>query len=690
MCLFLKKIMFSFFLFFCLLSCSEKSTNSLIIAPLFSDHMVLQQKTKVPIWGKGEPGDSIFVSSSWYEKSSTTVGQDGNWKTILKTPPYGGPYKLNISSTTEEINLEDVLVGEVWLASGQSNMEYPIKARILNQKKEIKNSDYQNIRMFSVPRNLNGQNIYSANWKISNPKNVKDFSAVAYFFARKIHKELDIPVGIINSSWGGTRVEAWTSIEKLADIAESETEAKGIIKKGGLTKIFMAYDSINLKNQKINEVFLNAKGYKLPQTIEEWESLTLDDLEYSKSDFDDDSWDKIEVNKEKKDFLTFEDVFSKNLFAEDGVAWFRKKIFIDDPNESYELLNFSGIGDYDYSYMNDQLIGVTLACCLDRKYKIPKGVLKKGENILAIRVINTEQKGGFKGPLYLQSNTNRIYLNQGIWRYKHIAFYLGAVIQKHNFLTNDLLTNFLILKSNLKTFYSKDPNYYGILYETMIKPLVPYSIKGFLWYQGESNVANYSEYQNLFTGMISDWRDKWNSDLPFYYVQIAPFSYNDKENGCNDCLSYLLREAQLKSSNFKKTGMVVTSDIGEQFDIHPANKQQVGERLANLALINDYNRKDITGYGPIYSNQKKYKHYIDLYFKNIGSGLKQKDSLKDFEIAGSDKFFYPAQANIIENKIRVSSKKVKNPEYVRYGWKNYYEATLFNNEGFPASSFRTP
>jgi sialate O-acetylesterase len=231
---------------------------------------------------------------------------------------------------------------------------------------------------------------------------------------------------------------------------------------------------------------------------------------------------------------------------------------------------------------------------------------------------------------------------------------------------------------------------YSILYNPMIKPLVPYTLKGFLWYQGESNVNNYYQYKNLFTGMISDWREKWKQDLPFYFVQIAPFIYSDIANGCGTCLSHELRDAQRKSLDLMKTGMVVTSDIAEKNDIHPANKQDVGKRLARLALSNDYEKTEFLSSGPLYVNQKIFKSYIDLYFDHKGTGLMAKGKLKDFEIAGEDQNFHPAYATIIEDKVRVSSKKVVNPKFVRYGWKNYFEASLFNNEGLPVSSFKTP
>jgi len=685
-----RKIMFYIFFFLAFISCTNKS-KSLKIAAIFSDHMVLQQLSDVSIWGHGIPGKSVKINSNWGESSTTIVSQSGNWMTTLKTPVYGGPYEIKVKSETDEIKFKDVLIGEVWLASGQSNMEWPMSARIINQKQEIQNANYPNIRMFSVPRNLNGINIDLASWKVSTLKNISDFSAVGYFFAREIHNRLGVPVGIINSSWGGTRVEAWTSIEKLAEINASKKEAQEIILKGGVKGITAKKALLNKKIILSNEAYFNTRSYSIPDSFKGWKNLDLEDLEYSKVDFDDKDWDELEVSGSDEDLITFERIFKKETYAEDGVIWLRKKFDISNTDTSYRFIAQGGIDDFDYTYINGKLIGKGMSCCEGRSYDIPPGILKEKDNILAIRVLDLGEVGGFRSSIYLESNKDRFEFDKGIWRFKHIAFYLNSSIQKHNLSSQQLINDEKVLKTKIKKGLTiEDPNMYSILYNTMIKPLVPYTLKGFLWYQGESNVNNYYQYKNLFTGMISDWREKWKQDLPFYFVQIAPFIYSDIANGCGTCLSHELRDAQRKSLDLIKTGMVVTSDIAEKNDIHPANKQDVGKRLARLALSNDYEKTEFLSSGPLYVDQKKFKSYIDLYFDHKGTGLMAKGKLKDFEIASEDQNFHPAYATIIEDKVRVSSKKVVNPKFVRYGWKNYFEASLFNKEGLPVSSFRTP
>ena len=666
------------------MSCTNKK-EVLELAPVFSDHMVLQQQSLVPIWGKGQPGETVTVEASWDKKSTTTVAATGNWKLNLQTPAYGGPYTITILSESDQVVFDDVLIGEVWLTSGQSNMEWPMRARILNQKEEIAEVNFSNIRMFSVPRNLNGTNINSASWKVATPENAPDFSAVGYFFARELHQKLEVPVGILNSSWGGTRVEAWTSIEKLADMEASAEEANEILGQGGLEAIRQNALEANNQIRQSNETVLKAKSYAVPESVEEWESLDLGDLEFAAPEYDDRDWSVFETKTSEKANIALESVLTKGSFAEDGVFWLRKTFAVEDPSATYRFVVEGGIDDLDYTYLNGKQIGIGLSCCTERSYEIPAGFLKKEGNVLAIRVVDTGGESGFRGAAYLAGNQERIELDSEPWRFKHIAYFLNTSLQKHNFTFEELLKQEEFLKEQIKKgFLVQNPNTYSVLFNTMIKPILPYQVKGFLWYQGESNVGNYEEYQSLFTGMITDWREKWGQKLPFYFVQIAPFRYTPEAQ------SQALREAQRKTLALEKTGMAVTLDIGEEDDIHPANKQDVGKRLARLALANDYGKSEVLASGPLYKSQKLFPSYIDLDFDYVGSGLMAKGALQGFEIAGSDSVFYPATAKILDDKVRVASRKVKNPKHVRYGWKNYFEATLFNAEGLPASSFQTP
>ena len=665
-------------------SCFDKEiVNEFKVATVFSNRMVLQQDSSVSLWGSGEPSESVKVQTSWGELIKSEIDKNGTWKVLLKIPKSKGlTHKISVTSGDNKVEIEDVLLGEVWLASGQSNMEWPMAAKIDNQAEEILNANYPKIRFFNVFRNLNDSNLEGSKWEKLNPENAKNLSGVSYYFARKIRKDLNVPVGIIVSAWGGTRVEAWTSLKKLAEMKPSSNEAKQINDLGNYYE-----KSIELKNREIiksNENYLNIKSIPIPNNISEWESLILNDEDYFTTDFDDSQWDSIYWPNESTKNLKFEDIFMPKSFAEDGVVWFRKNFDVKNPNETFYITVENGIDDYDYTYINGKHIGTTLACCMGRKYEIPAGFIKEKNNLLAMRIIDVIGEGGFKSNLYIESESEKIQLDKGNWRFKHHAFFLDTSFQPHSFNFTDLSQKDSIIKNNVKRgIGNKNPNRYGILYQTMIKPLIPYKIKGVIWYQGESNVPNFQDYKTLFSGMILDWRENWGANFPFYFAQIAPYQYDPESQ------SQSLREAQRKTLDLEKTGMVITLDIGEEKDIHPSNKKDVGERFARLALVETYGIKGITPTGPLYKNKTLYPKYIDLSFEYVGNGLVGKENLQGFEIAGMDGEFYKAKASIIGDKVRVMSQKVKNPKRVRYGWKNYFKATLYNKEELPASSFDT-
>ena len=665
-------------------SCSDKEiVNEFKVAAVFSNKMVLQQDSSVSLWGSGEPSESVKVQTSWGELIKSEIDKNGTWKVLLQTPKSKGlSHEISITSGDNKVEIEDVLLGEVWLASGQSNMEWPMEAKIDNQAEEILNANYPKIRFFNVYRNLNNRNIEGSKWEKLNPENAKNLSAVSYYFARKIRKDLKVPVGIIISAWGGTRVEAWTSLEKLAEMIPSSNEAKEINDLGD------DYEkTVKLKNKEIiksNERYLGVKSIPIPNNISEWESLVLNDEDYFTTNFDDSQWDSIYWPNESTKSLKFEDIFIPKSYAEDGVVWFRKYFDVKNPNETFYLTIENGIDDYDYTYINGKHIGTTLACCMGRKYQIPAGALKQQNNLIAMRIIDVIGEGGFKSNLYLESESERIRLDNGNWRFKHHAFFLDTSFQPHSYNFIDLSQKDSIIKNYIKRgIGNKNPNRYGILYQTMIKPLIPYKIKGVLWYQGESNVPNFQDYKTLFSGMILDWRQNWGTNFPFYFAQIAPYQYDIESQSQN------IREAQRKTLDLEKTGMVITLDIGEEKDIHPSNKKDVGERFARVALVDTYGIKGITPTGPLYKNKTLYPTYIDLSFEHVGDGLVGKENLQGFEIAGMDGEFYKAKASIVGDKVRVKSSKVTNPQRVRYAWKNFFKATLFNKDGLPASSFDT-
>jgi sialate O-acetylesterase len=422
--------------------------------------------------------------------------------------------------------------------------------------------------------------------------------------------------------------------------------------------------------------------------IRDWAELDLNDREFSKKSFDDSSWDfwlPKSISKEQKNSGSFESKLDENnQIISDGVIWFRAKINIENIESEYSLIINNGIDDLDLTYFNGQLIGNTIGWDKARNYKIPKNILEKGENSIAIRVYDGGGPGGINGIVEVKNSLTSQTIPFNSFKFKHQAFITNKKLWIHNYSLEDLIKNSSILQKNIqREIIFNDSNEYGILFERMIFPILSYNIKGAIWYQGEANVSNYDEYQESFSGMIDDWRENWGYDFPFYYAQIAPFRYSKNE------FSHQLRDAQRKVlESTSKTGMAILSDVGEENDIHPRNKKDVGESLALLALKNDYGF-DIVSSGPLYQSHQNFDKYIEVDFKSKGSGLSAKENLSGFEIASENGIFHQASAKITNDKVRVFSKNVNNPIQVRYGWKNWFKGTLFNKEGLPASSFNS-
>ena len=643
----------------------KNDTISLQLTSLFSDHMVLQQKSNVKFWGTDKPNNEITISTSWENESKTIVDINGHWNVSIGTPSAGGPFKIEIKSNQHKIVLNDIMIGEVWLASGQSNMEmtlmgWPPNDIINNADEEIAKSSNSKIRMFNVEKqiSINPLGDVKGSWKVSSPEETKNFSASAYFFAKELFKKLQVPIGIINSSWGGTPAESWTSKKTI----DTFNEFKSVTQ------------SINTSDLFKNELkwFSQFKAIGIPTTDEQWINLNLLDNLIVEKSYNDSDWEEIQLPGR------YDNQINGGEF--NGAVWFRKNIVIDNLDSDY-ILTIGAVDDMDETYVNGHKIGGLIGMGFwnkKREFKIPKSILKKGNNTIAVRAIDAEGVGEIIGPMTLSNDNNiKVSLN-GNWKYKLIAeiynnmFYLYGI-------------NKIDFNSRIKTT-KLNPGFPTVLYNGMINPLVPYTIKGVIWYQGESNVGRADQYENLFPAMIRDWREKWNYDFPFYYVQIAPYQYNINKDSSLD-QSQELREAQRNSLKTKNTGMVVTMDIGNFNNIHPSNKQDIGSRLARLALSNNYSI-NIVPSGPIFNGLKVIGSKLILEFENPGSRLISKGDLLGFEIAGADKKYVFANAKIINNQVELYSDKIKNPLYARYAWKDKAVPSLFNLEGLPASSFK--
>lgn len=616
---------------------------------LISSGMVLQRDALVKIWGwagKGEKVTVDFMNSTY----NTTADDKGNWQIELPKMNAGGPHQMQINAGNS-ITISDIMIGDVWVCSGQSNMELPMKRVSWNYPGEIENSENKFIRQFCVPQKYNfhhpENDLSFGSWKSASPENAPDFSAVAYFYAKYIYEKYKVPVGLINSSLGGSPVESWISKEALKAFPKYLNEAEMFKDSLLITKIETADNArINAWN---TELWKKDEGNKDSKNI--WYNPSLNTS----------GWETMDVPGYWSD--------KTKLGMVNGVVWFRKKINLPSSlaGKTAKLI-LGRIVDADSAYVNGTFVGTVGYQYPPSRFDIPAGILKAGENTIVVRVISNSGKGGFvPDKLYaIVAGSDTVNI-EGEWKYR-----LGAVMPP--------LAG--------QTFVRWKP--LG-LYNSMIAPLINYGIKGVIWYQGESNADRPDEYNKLFSTMITDWREKWNrGNFPFLFVQLTNFM--NRRNEPSESNWALLREAQSKTLQMQNTGMAVTYDIGEWNDIHPLNKKEVGRRLFLAAEKKAYGNESIVYSGPVYKSMEIKENKIILSFTNQDAGLLTKGGgeLKYFSIASADKHFVWAKAKIEGDKVVVWSDEISKPVAVRYAWADNPDgANLYNNEGLPAEPFRT-
>lgn len=626
-----------------LLLCTSTLVKSQVRLPrLISDGMVLQRGTDIKIWGWASPEEIVTLDLEG-KKYTTVTNVDGKWTIILPPHIAGGPYKINLSASNN-IVIDNVLFGDVWICGGQSNMEFNMKAAKDKYSNIIQNCTNKYIRQFEVPDNFNfiqqSEDLKGGRWIEASPGNILDFSAVAYFFAQSLYQQYNIPIGIINNAVGGSPAESWISEEKI--------------------KIFPHYYDELLK-------------YKDPKVVAEVDSTNganIRNWNYQVNNTD--VGLKLNWRNSPSEYPGWEEMNIPGYWADgplgeiNGAVWFAREINISNVAEAGNAKILLGnIVDVDSVYINGQFIGSAPHRFRTRDYVIPRGLLKSGNNIIVARIINQSGRGGFipDKPYQLITDKDTIDL-AGKWKYR-----LGARMEPQ-------------------------PSYIYMrwspvgLFNAMVAPLTNYSIKGVVWYQGESNTKNPSEYGRLMKTLIADWREQWGQgDFPFLYTQLS--SYLPAKSQPSESSWAELRQAQLKNLEIPNTGMAVTIDIGEWNDVHPLNKKDVGERLALQAKKLVYN-ENIIASGPLpYSIHAKGKKLI-ISFINTGLGLttKKGKELKHFAIAGNSGNYLWAKARIRGKKIIISNNLIKHPSRVRYAWADNPEgANLYNREGLPASPF---
>ena len=625
------------------LFCGAVSHAAVRLAPIFGDHMVLQRQQPIPVWGWADAGEAVRVALQ-ASVAQTQADAAGYWRVVLDAQEAGGPYRLLVQGTNT-VQLEDVLVGEVWLASGQSNMEWPL-ALSENGKEAIAQAAHAQIRHIKIPKSTAfsvQMQFAQAPWQASSPQTSGAFTAVGYHFARKLHEALGVPIGIVNATWGGTHIETWLSPAAAKQLAHAQHHPLPASQSD-----FVAQYQARMRDK-----------------VERWQHAPhtppRNRMDWAQSDWDDRRWPTLQAPGIWED---------QGLADLDGVVWLRRSIALTaNQAASATQLDLGLVDDCDESFVNGQFIGKTCGWDTPRHYPLPFGVLKAGHNTIAVRVTDTGGGGGLHGEasaLQILTPTGRIGL-AGAWRAQ-----VESVLTKDSAAPNDAPT---------------------LAYNAMIHPLKDFGLRGVIWYQGESNVPRAEEYATSFPLLISDWRSQWGRpEMPFYFVQLASFLPVAKNSLSNSPWAEL-RDAQRQTLAVPHTGMVVATDIGDANDIHPRNKRAVGLRLARQALKHDYHQLGLVASGPSFQSQRIVGHRVVLTFSDIGSGLASPNAdgrLHGFTVADASRRFYPATARIDGQTVVVSHPQVRHPVAVRFGWvDNPQENNLFNREGLPASPFRT-
>ncbi len=644
----MKKILFPLVAFLFLV------INSNILAQVkvphaISSNMVVQRNAPVKIWGTAHKRERVTVSFNG-QAVKTKADRKGKWQIVFKNMKAGGPFKMTIKGRKNTIALENILIGDVWVCSGQSNMEMSV-VRSNDADAEIANANYENIRLFTVPRRISDRPLDDTDestWLTCSSENIVQFSATAYYFARKLQNDVNVPIGLVHTSWGGTGVETWTSIE-------------GLTSKEGFANGLESLKDFDPKSyaEKRKEKLLAITGL-LP---EDDLGIVNGEAIWAKPTHDFSTWKTMKLPNHWE---------NEGLIDLNGVLWFQTEFELDENEANNPLiLNLARIDDSDDTYINGVRVGGMIEKYDEpRIYPVKTGIAKTGKNTLVVRVEDILYGGGFKSngkDFFIKTSKRNIPLS-GLWNYK-------------------------IGKGTIETQSGGNPNTMpSLLFNGMISPILPMTIKGAIWYQGEHNAGRAYQYRMLFPNMIQDWRKHFNQgDFPFIFVQLANF-YKAEELPIESEWAEL-REAQSMTLNSSpNTSMAVIIDVGNADDIHPKNKQDVGKRLAIAALKNVYD-KDVST-SPTYDSMKIEGNVVRIKFKETGKGLLVKNNygyVNGFAVASADKKFHWAKAYIQDkNTVVISCDAVENPVAVRYAWANNpHDVNLYNSEGLPADPFRT-
>lgn len=630
-----------------LLLAAQPAQAKITLPLMFSDGAVMQRDRPLPVWGWATPGAKIEAAFDGRSAQATASG-DGAWRLELPAHAAGGPYLLEIRENGGDATVvRDVLVGDVWLASGQSNMEWPV-AQAKDAAREIASASDTRIRHFKVPKSWSGQpeaRLTGGQWQAASPQTVGAFSAVGYFFARELRAKTGVPIGIIDSTWGGSRIEAWT------DAATQGLDAQAVVRQAR-------------EAQARDQAAMAETHARLAR----WPQKGVDTSHWNQADFDDRDWDSIAVPGLWE---------GGGYNGMDGEAWYRASFTLSEAEAKAGIvLGVGRIDDSDITWVNGRQVGETrMQYNLPRQYSVPPQALHAGVNRVAVRVQDFGGGGGIHGDageVFVQPQGAAKRPLDGAWKFRPVQASVAMIDDKNQ--------------------------YPALLYNQMIRPLQPYPVRGAIWYQGEANAtaADAYRYRDQFAAMIGQWRSDWKQPaMPFLWVQLANFVSGSDVSGESAGAGSpwaLLRESQSHTLALPATAQAVAIDIGDPNDIHPLNKQEVGRRLALAARHVAYGESLVYS-GPVYGTARFEGREARVEFEPSASALAVRgggDAAHGFELAGADRRFHPATAAIQGGAVVVTSDAVAQPQAVRYGWHdNPEQADLINSDGLPASPFRS-
>ena len=619
------------------------------LPPAFSDNMVLQQKTTFELTGHALPNSVVTVRPGWSRNILKTHSDgEGRWSVTLTTPKAGGPYNIHFTDEEDLTTLSNVMCGEVWFCSGQSNMEMPVIGwgKVLNYEEEAANANYPKIRLYQVKRNIplvptDEAESNLGGWQECTPQTVANFSALAYFFARELWQHLGIPVGVIDSSWGGTSAEAWISAEAMEGVVDFKEHMQMMRDNNyDADRLMECYEK---QQEEFQEAFKNADP-----------GLASECTPWFNEDIDDSAWKPLAVPG----------LWAGKLGSFDGTLWMRREVIVDAEQAGKDLnLDMGIIDDNDICWWNGVCVGMTEGWMAHRNYVVPGNLVREGKNLLVCRIEDTGADGGIRGDVTFP----------GVWKYR-IGYDRSQLAPQRIPMQRP----------------KNDPNYPTVLYNGMVHPFIHFPIQGCIWYQGCSNVGRAAQYESLMQTLITDWRSRFNRpEMPFYIVQLA--NYLKHYDLQPDSEWALLREAQSDALHMKNVGVATIIDIGDANDIHPKNKQEVGRRMAAMALHDVYGKKKLPCSAPVYAWNEVKDGAMRIHFSRPSGSepFLQDADLPGFIIAGADREWHVAEAYTDGDVVVVSSPDVDVPLAVRYGWADNPECTLRTASGFHVSPFRT-